>query len=395
MDTTGSVIPMSAGIGQRDTVGYAPATKVRYWYMDTLRAYLMVGGVFYHAALVYAQNSQWRVRDPGSFLFDLIFHSLSLFRMPAFFLIAGFFCSFLFVRDEHAVVVRRRLVSLGLPFVSMVLSLQIFQYILGLVYRNDYPPVSWLGFVHDYFVSGGFISHLWFLLNLIVYYLVAGLFLSNSLFRENISKLLDIVLLQRVLRSKSLIAVCACGLILLVDRTIGSIGIGSSFDIDTVLRYLPFFLIGALVFLRADLFDAFLSVSVIDGAAFAVVAYGNYFLPLTGRVAVAAGELMFYLSGLLITVVLVRLSRRYMDRRSEVQQKLVDAAFSIYLFHHICVVGVSMAIMNYAPTLNVFVKYSVVVLIGCFVPYFFHATVIRRFPLVRLVFNGRTRTSSA
>lgn len=371
-------------------------TRVRYWYMDTLRAYLMLGGVFYHAALVYSPHIAWRIHDPGTNpFFDIVVITFTSFRMPAFFLMAGFFCSLLFLRDNPKLVVRRRLVSLGLPFLTMLLSLQLAQYALKLIYTNHYPPATWQDFISGYVVTGAFISHLWFLLNLIIYYLAAGYILSNSWLHAKARTILDHPLLLRCLRNKSACTIGASGAIVIIDRTIGSWGIANAYTIDTVFRYLPFFAAGALVYMRPTLFEAFLRTRTADWVLLAIAAAIRYFWPNAGAATIISGEIVYYQAGFLFTILVVRLSRKYMNNRTSTQQDLVDAAFSIYLFHHICVIAVAMVILGYAPTMNVFLKYAIVVGIGCFVPYVFHAAIIRRYPRMRLLFNGRTRTSSA
>ena len=66
----------------------------RLYYFDNLRALAMIAGVFFHAALAYSPMSHniWLSADiEQSIIVDWISWFTHLFRMPLFFVIAGFF----------------------------------------------------------------------------------------------------------------------------------------------------------------------------------------------------------------------------------------------------------------------------------------------------------------
>ena len=64
----------------------------REHYLDTCRAVLMLLGIPYHAALVYDPEMVWLIytQDNVSFL-GFLAELLHSFRMPVFFLIAGYY----------------------------------------------------------------------------------------------------------------------------------------------------------------------------------------------------------------------------------------------------------------------------------------------------------------
>ena len=73
-------------------------TASRLHYMDSMRSVLMLLGVVLHAARPYDSND-WQVKDAARLeLLDGLVAGIHLFRMPAFFVVAGYFAMYLLVR---------------------------------------------------------------------------------------------------------------------------------------------------------------------------------------------------------------------------------------------------------------------------------------------------------
>jgi glucan biosynthesis protein C len=92
----------------------------RYHYLDNLRALAMLSGVLFHAALAYSPLAHAFVptADRGqSAAVDVCIWFLHLFRMPLFFLVAGFFAALLVARRGLGGLFRNRLRRIALPFV--------------------------------------------------------------------------------------------------------------------------------------------------------------------------------------------------------------------------------------------------------------------------------------
>ena len=91
----------------------------RVHYMDNLRALAMLAGVVFHAALAYSPqvHDVWATADAdGSVWVDAIAWFVHLFRMPLFFVIAGFFAALLVRRRGIAGMLRNRAARVLLPF---------------------------------------------------------------------------------------------------------------------------------------------------------------------------------------------------------------------------------------------------------------------------------------
>ncbi len=97
-----------------------PVLNARLHYMDNLRALAMLGGVFFHAALAYSPmlHNLWPSADTQQApLVDLIAWFTHLFRMPLFFIIAGFFVAYLVQKRGMAGMLKNRALRILLPLI--------------------------------------------------------------------------------------------------------------------------------------------------------------------------------------------------------------------------------------------------------------------------------------
>lgn len=92
----------------------------RYHYLDNLRALAMFVGVLFHAALAYSPmlHSLWLSADTQqSSLVDVFGFFMHLFRMPLFFLIAGFFAAYLVAKRGMGRLLGNRAKRILLPLI--------------------------------------------------------------------------------------------------------------------------------------------------------------------------------------------------------------------------------------------------------------------------------------
>lgn len=92
----------------------------RYHYLDNLRALAMIAGVLFHAALAYSSmlHGFWLSADSQqSAAVDVVGFFMHLFRMPLFFLIAGFFAAYLVARRGMSSFIANRAKRVLLPLI--------------------------------------------------------------------------------------------------------------------------------------------------------------------------------------------------------------------------------------------------------------------------------------
>lgn len=150
--------------------------------MDHLRAMAMLAGVVFHAALAYSPmlHGLWPTADAGgSAAVDVLGWALHLFRMPLFFVVAGFFTALLVERRGLAGLFRARAVRVLLPLIVLLPPLLIGLHALTVAavahVRHPSPLLAWLA---DYARTHGEVpllptlAHLWFLAYLMLFTLL-------------------------------------------------------------------------------------------------------------------------------------------------------------------------------------------------------------------------------
>ena len=156
--------------------------SARLFYMDNLRALAMLAGVFFHAALAYSPMTQpfWPSADVLNHpLFDVFAWASHLFRMPVFFLLAGFFAAMLLHKYGDRVFWQNRLRRIGLP---LLLFLPLLTLAMGAVIQFGLTHVQqqspFLAFIQSMPGQAEPVSmplstmHLWFLYHLLFLYLL-------------------------------------------------------------------------------------------------------------------------------------------------------------------------------------------------------------------------------
>ncbi len=160
-----------------------PTGGVRFHALDNLRAAMMLMGLLLHAGLSYSHMPRspiWPFKDArASILCDAIMAASGLFRMPAFFLVAGFFAALIHERRGSQGLLADRCRRILLPFVAgwlvtFPLVRAGFLYAEAMVAHHAAPGAS---AARALIVTGPYADpnpiHLWFLEYLLIYYLLA------------------------------------------------------------------------------------------------------------------------------------------------------------------------------------------------------------------------------
>jgi peptidoglycan/LPS O-acetylase OafA/YrhL len=154
----------------------------RLHYMDNLRALAMLAGVVFHAALAYSPlvHDFWATADAGGSVWvDVVAWFVHLFRMPLFFVIAGFFAALLVRKRGIAGMLRNRLARVLLP---LVIFWPLVYYTLtwltahaAATTQNMSPVLAWVKQITIEQGSLPFaptVAHLWFLLYLMYFFVL-------------------------------------------------------------------------------------------------------------------------------------------------------------------------------------------------------------------------------
>lgn len=173
----------------------AEPTALRHHPMDALRAFALLLGVFFHAAESFCpERWSWAIVDVRAHWIASFFqHVVHAFRMPLFFVMAGFFAHLLIQQRGVRQFATQRLQRVVLPFALgwlLIVPLGVGLWIAGSQMSGQYPALAAylrieapqeagaLSAVWDFYRSGaalreGFtLGHLWFLNQLIHLYLI-------------------------------------------------------------------------------------------------------------------------------------------------------------------------------------------------------------------------------
>lgn len=231
--TSAKVVPDAGGGGTS-----------RLDYLDATRAFALVLGVVFHASLSFLPVFMgWAVQDVSTSPLVTLFTTIShTFRMPTFFLLAGYFSRQSLHRRGLGEFVRSRALRIGVPFVAgwfLLRPLLVSGWILGAMsLRGDPDVVAGLvgGFRSLGNLPAGLFtgSHLWFL-----YYLamITALVLVVR-WGAGVSGLWGEAMARRVDAWVAWLAESPVGPGLLALPTLVALGFMSSWGVDTPDRSL-------------------------------------------------------------------------------------------------------------------------------------------------------------
>ena len=375
----------------------------RLYYMDFCRAFLMLLGIPYRAGQVFGPDP-WVVNPATtSVLLGHVNDIIHAFRMPAFFLLAGFF-SLLVIRKSGLVAwLKARLARLGLPLLVSILLLNIPAMYVASVALHPAEGVA-PSFLAQLTSPGGhWLGHLWFLLALVVR---CGLLAPLLPLRRRAPAPLE-RMAGRVLSSDlllvALMVVWRLGLKTLDERLLGGHleqAFGGTVNLRELLLYFPFFLMGTWLLARPEAFDRFThpgwSTLLLFAAGLGLLLLQRHVEQ--GVVTQVSGVLLFALMGLTGTRLLLAVARRLVHTGHPAVNELVRSAFTIYLFHYLVVMLVAEGSIRLGLDMPL-LGWVIAVAAGLGVSYLIHRFVISRSRWLLWLFNGiplsRTRPGLA
>ena len=314
--------------------------------LDALRAVMMLLGLVLHTALAYVpelSSGEWPYQDrQASDWFGWLVSLIHVFRMPAFFAVAGFFASFLVERRGAGAFLRHRLHRIGVPLVAgwiLLFPLTAVAWIFA-ESRSGVPPDPAPGSE-----AGGFdLIHLWFLYQLLILSAAVALFRSALLWLRpgGADRLADIA--RKFLARRSTFLV-------LVGITALTLAPMEAWELETdgtllpplrlLLAYGVFFVFGWLEHGRGGSFGHLRDRCLVrlGGGLFFHALYLAVVVPYLGMApaeapfAHGAGMVLLAVSMWLFVLGFLGLFRRWLDAPSPGWRYLSDASYWMYLVH--------------------------------------------------------------
>ncbi|EBY7711542.1 glucans biosynthesis protein MdoC [Salmonella enterica] len=313
----------------------------REYFLDSIRAWLMLLGIPFHISLIYSTHS-WHVNSAAPSWWLTLFNDfIHAFRMQVFFVISGYFSYMLFLRYPLKHWWKVRVERVGIPMLTAIPLLTLPQFILLQYVKEKTENWPTLSAYEKYnTLAWELISHLWFLLVLVILTTVSiGIFTWFQKRQETSKPRPAAILLAKLSLIFFLLGVAYAAIrriIFIVYPAILSDGM-FNFIVMQTLFYVPFFILGALAFIHPDLKARFTTPSrgCTLGAAVAFIAY-----LLNQRYG--SGDAWMYETESVITMVMglwmvnvvFSLGHRLLNFQSARVTYFVNASLFIYLVHH-------------------------------------------------------------
>jgi len=380
---------MTAKTTATDVKAGRPSKREHFW--DALRAALMLLGIPYHTALAYRPGREWIVSSgEGLSVFTYLAEFIHLFRMPAFFLIAGYFAALLLARRAPTEWLRGRFQRLGVP---LVVSLATLVPILNLACElsNFALAEALASWRHNSATSGGYwVRHLWFLIVLLYCCVAATLIVQQwpRLRQALVPQRIDDWMAQRFhivfLASTTLLALWQAIAIELFYKA----GLATNLPqqilrIDELIGFAPYFILGCILaraprtLERMGCFSPVIAVIAVVSSCTSLWFLDDFWPPL--------GRFVATFAAMAISQMIIAGAKRVGDKPSPIVQRTVAASFVIYLFHLPIIailvdLGQHLALPTMAKALGVMLL-SLLLSYGAF-------RIAERSPLLAFLYNG-------
>ncbi len=362
---------------------------MRIHYLDAMRSILMVLGVVLHTANVYAVNGHWELQDSTTHpFFDGVVSLIRTFRMPTFFIIAGFFAQLTIDRHGAGVFLHHRAKRLIIPFAVTAATLNILQFRL----QQQFATMATSGSVSPGtgqvipFNAGHWIQHLWFL-NVLVIYCALAVPVSQIASRIK-CHLAPRIHLFTILVVGAATKTVTAGLLHCLPANKRIPTAFGLIDPEVLLTFLPFFLFGLWLFRNEDGLRAFSQFTPTTAFAIGLTCL-LMGLPEGQSMALKQATILFRFALLqwLSCHICFSAFRILLDRPSAFFRYFSDASYTIYLFHHVLTIALAGMLLN--RPWPVFAKFLLVLTVCLALTLLIHEFLVRRLAVLSFLFNGK------
>lgn len=337
--------------------------------LDFSRAVLMVLGLFFHAGLVYGDVQGWRVlSEQNSIYLQFFSNFIHQFRMEAFYIISGIFYYLVLAKNRDGFLkdrVSRALIPM--LFVGILINpvMNVFSYNRG--YELNFL----------YILNGDWLGHLWFLGNLIIYFIV-----SVPICRL-MTKLETLNVKNFLLLSLAIFTVGILG------KVLSKLYLNFTFvfiSFESLLYFYSYFLIGIIAYKNIKSFNSLLSLKYLPIfllVYFSFVTSSLFLLSINSNIS----KLLGLIAHLPIAIVVLSLLTYLGSNESKLIRWFSDASYTIYLLHQPLLVIFYFFIFKELQ-FNPYIEYLLLIFIVFSLSLFFHLLLIKRHKVLKFLFNG-------
>jgi glucans biosynthesis protein C len=347
--------------------------------LDALRAVAMLLGVLLHGVIAYKEHRLPNWPYDNSFhhwSFDFSYFFIHSFRMALFFVVAGYFCRFLYYKIGQKEFIKHRSKRILIPFIAsmiIILPFTIFPFLVynySNVYPGEWNKIFNAAFRQLFHWNG--IAHLWFLYYLVLYY-AATIVLVNvmkSAAMKGIAGPLNKIasLFQPSgLRGVLLAVIPVAGVLIMLPELFPNVDTGLVPALPYLLFYAIFFGIGWVMHKMPNPFDLvmkhcwlFLALGLALTVGLFIAEFRGYFEGLASWKFMLI-KLLGALQVICIVYGFIGFFLSYCKSASKTWRYISDASYWMYLIHLGLIAGLQVA-FNQTPVIG-FLRFLLILFI--------------------------------
>lgn len=356
----------------------------RLYYLDTLRAFLMISGLFVHV------NS---IHNVDLYLF--ITKISAVFRMEAFYIIAGFFIALLNERKFTYLLIIDRFKAYTLPFIFCVLVLN--PVTLYLIYffheKNYYGQVYFDAF--NLFSQKALMPwhlHAWFLIPLIFYSFLIPFILYLS---KKLSYIIGISMGGKVNKSIFTVLIITIFWISLkftsklITSAIEIDFESKSFLINSIFTNFIYVVLGGAFFYNKALLEHFSTINFKLLFIFIPFLIFYIFLPDAIEFDKVIFTILEPFVALLLSSILFSVFYKFFNKNSKFIKIFSDASYTIYILHYFFIYFISSTLITIQPEIDIDIYFVNLVLTITFILCMASHYLITKNKFSSLIINGK------
>lgn len=384
----------------------------RFHFMDNIRAFAMLAGVVFHAALAYSpmMHNIWFTADPvNSAIMDVWSSFLHLFRMPLFFFIAGFFAFLLIEKRGVIGFIKNRSLRILLPFVIFLPLIGIsFMLLISWAVENITVSIPILNYLTD--TNNPELApstmHLWFLYNLFMFCLIVAA--GTALWSFMQSKFNSLKPLFGSLKISPLAVLCAFPLLIMPALSLQTAPFPAADKLYPELWsygfYGVFFIVGGLLFFNKQLtqqlvpYRHYLLFS-------SLIAYVYFYFQLPKGITIeqtlafvnatplTINHLMSVLAEAIISVNMTLyclvMGKRYLNQHNQALKFIAESSYWVYLCHIPVLLFIQFQLLSL--DLNIGLKFAISATLTLIIGWLSYLVFVKWTPLGWMLNGRKTR----
>lgn len=337
--------------------------KSYYYQIDALRSTMLLLGIVIHAGLSLMEfplDKMWPYKySENSLFFDVLVLFIHTFRVPVFFVLAGFFMEMSLKKYSRVTLLIKKIKRIGIPlFFGTLLLYPIIEYAM-LSANLGYHSIR--KFIDYFEVSHYSFAHLWFLYYLFIFYIV-HIIVSPSLcsIRDGMGKKYG----WRLIWIPVVLVIFAILVLVYINRK----GFDGDYtlipNIGSVLYFIGFYILGFVVFNIKEwmvyLEKYFKIFFTIGGLLFSILLYSRSKVQIPGS-DFSVFEILLYVPGAYLFVFgFFGLFGKLFTNRNIIITYISKSSYFIFVIHLPILILILSYIVNWH--FNVYILFIVLIL---------------------------------